>query len=143
LILQYDGTITEFVLTAVNDPAGDPSTAKSASATLKIVANEIIPSNPFNLSGSVNGTGANVVTWSYSAQDQQRIAGFRLYRANVSDMNFAAVAETEPLVTNFTDATLPGCGRVYFVVATYRDFRNNVLETGPSPTSWFSPACSN
>ena len=143
LILQYDGTITEFVLTAVNDPAGDPSTAKSASATLKIVANEIIPSNPFNLSGSVNGTGANVLTWSYSAQDQQRIAGFRLYRANVSDMNFAAVAETEPLVTNFTDATPPGCGRVYFVVATYRDFRNNVLETGPSPTSWFSPACSN
>ncbi|MBI3959309.1 MAG: hypothetical protein HY328_10915, partial [Chloroflexi bacterium] len=141
LILQYDGTITEFVLTATNDPAGNPSTATSGSANIKITAKEIIPSNPFNLLGVVDGTGANALTWSYAAQDQQRISGFRLYRANVSDMNFAAVAETGPLVTNFTDTTLPNCGRVYFVVATYRDIRNNVLETGPSPTSWFSPNC--
>ncbi len=142
LILQYDGTITEFVLTATNDPAGNPSTATSGSASIKITAKEIIPSNPFNLSGVVDGTGANALTWSYAAQDQQRISGFRLYRANVSDMNFAAVAETGPLVTNFTDTTAPSCGRAYFVVAaTYRDFRNNVLETGPSPTSWFSPNC--
>jgi len=141
LILQYDGTINEFVVTAVNDPAGDLSTAKSASATIKIVAREIIPSNPFNLAGTVDGNGANALTWSYAGQDQQRIAGFRVYRADVSNMNFAAVAETQPLVTNYVDTTA-GCGRVYFVVATYRDFRNNVLETGPSPTSWFSPACS-
>ena len=141
LILQYDGTITEFVLTATNDPAGNPATAKGGSASIKITAKEVIPSNPFNLSGTVDGTGANVLTWSYAAQDQQRISGFRLYRANVSDMNFAAVAETGPLVTNFTDTTQPSCGRAYFVVATYQDFRNNILETGPSPTSWFSPNC--
>ncbi|MFZ1756748.1 MAG: FHA domain-containing protein [Caldilineaceae bacterium] len=141
MVLQYDGTITEFVLTATNDPAGNPATSKTASASVRITAREVIPSDPFNLSGSVDGSGQNQLTWSYAAQDQQRISGFRLYRANVSDMNFAAVAETGPLVTNFTDTTLPACGRAYFVVATYRDFRGNVLETGPSATSWFSPNC--
>lgn len=141
LILQYDGTITEFVLTAINDPAGNPATAKAGSATIKIVAKEVIPSNPFNLSGSVSGTGQNVLSWSYAGQDQQRITGFRIYRANVSDLNFAAVAETGPLVTNYTDPTLPGCGLAYFVVAIYTDFRGNLLETGPSPTSYFSPGC--
>lgn len=141
LVIQYDGTITEFVLTATNDPAGNPSTAKTGSASVKITAKEVTPSNPFNLSGSVNGTGQNVLAWSYASQDQQRITGFRVYRANAGDLNFAAVAETGPLVTNYTDPTLPGCGLAYFVVATYTDFRGNLLETGPSPTSYFSPGC--
>jgi hypothetical protein len=141
LTLQYDGTITEFLLTATNDPAGNPATSKAGSATVRITAREVIPSNPFNLTGSVDGTGQNLLSWSYSAQDQQRITKFRIYRASVSDMNFATVAETEPLVTNFTDSTVPGCGRIYFVVATYTDVRNNLLETGPSPTSFFSPNC--
>ncbi len=141
LILQYDGTITEFVLTATNDPAGNPATSKVGSATVKITAKQVTPSNPFNLAGSVSGTGQNGLTWSYAAQDQQRITKFRIYRANVNDLNFAAVAETEPLVTNFVDPTLPSCGLAYFVVATYTDFRGNLLETGPSPTSYFSPSC--
>lgn len=141
LVLQYDGTISEFVLTATNDPAGNPSTSKSARATVRISAREIIPSAPFNLTGSVDGSGQNQLSWSYTAQDQQRISGFRIYRANVSDMNFAAVAETAPLLTTFTDAIQPACGRVYFVVATYKDFRQNILETEPSPTSWFSASC--
>lgn len=141
LILQYDGTITEFVLSALNDPAGNPATSKSASTNLRITAKEVIPPNPFNLTGGVDGAGQNALSWNYSAQDQQRISGFRIYRANVSDMNFAAVAEVGSLVTTFTDSTLPNCGRAYFVVATYVDFRGNILETAPSPTSWFSPSC--
>lgn len=141
LILQYDGAITEFALTATNDPAGNPATAQTRGASIRITAKEIIPSNPFNLAGTVDGAGQNALSWSYAGQDQQRITGFRIYRANMSDMNFAAVAETGPLITNFTDPTVPGCGRAYFVVAIYTDFRNNLLETGPSPTSYFSPNC--
>lgn len=141
LILQYDGTINEFVLTATNDPAGNPATSKVGSAAIKITTKQITPSNPFNLSGSVSASGQNVLTWNYAGQDQPLITGFRVYRANVSDLNFAAVAETGPLVTNYTDPTLPGCGLAYFVVATYTDFRGNLLETGPSPTSYFSPGC--
>ncbi len=78
LILQYDGAITEFALTATNDPAGNPATAQTRGASIRITAKEIIPSNPFNLAGTVDGAGQNALSWSYAGQDQQRITGFRI-----------------------------------------------------------------
>lgn len=141
LTLQYTGDINQFELTGVNDPAGVGAQDPSTRQVLNIDVRQIIPRSPTNLVGSVVD-GQNRLSWSYDAASQQRITGFRIYRADVPTMNFVTVAQVGSTETNWLDTFTPNCDKAYFVVAIYDNFQGQTLETAPSPTSWFSPSCS-
>jgi hypothetical protein len=141
LTLQYTGEINQYELTGVNDPAGVGASDPSTRQVLNIDVRQIIPRAPTNLVGSVV-EGQNRLSWSYDAASQQRITGFRIYRADVPTMNFVTVAQVGSTETTWLDTFSPNCDKAYFVVAIYDNFQGQTLETNPSPTSWFSPSCS-
>ncbi len=136
---RFDGSIRSFIIAAFGDfPSG---ISNSPERTITINALETRPSAPFALNGT-STEGQNQISWSYDPQFLNQIRSFKIYRANVNDMNFLPIAEVDPTVTSFTDLEQPTCGRAYFVVATYTDVEGNVLETDTTPTSWFSSVCS-
>lgn len=136
LTFLYDGTFDQVVLTPKNS-SGVPANATS----LAFQPVQVRPPGPTGLNGQVNGNGQNVISWNYPSEFQQSISGFRVYRASVPEMAFTSVGEVPATQNSFTDPVIPNCSRAYFVVATYTDFRGQVLETDPTPTSWFSPGC--
>ena len=142
-----DETFTPPSLATVPQPAHDGAVAQKQLVIINWSSeyDRLMPTLIMATTAAASGLSCKVFITFWGllpfVKDQKRITGFRVYRANVNDLNFVAVAETGPLITNFTDSMLPACGLAYFVVATYTDFRGNLLETGPSPTSYFSPSC--
>ncbi|MEZ4634897.1 MAG: hypothetical protein R2856_07970 [Caldilineaceae bacterium] len=135
---RFDGSIRSFIIAAYGDyPSG---ISNSPERELRINALEIRPGAPFALTG-LSTSAQNQISWSYDPQSLSLIRSFKIYRADVTDMNFLPVSEVDPTVTTFTDTIQPTCGRAYFVVATYLDIEGNVLETDTTPTSWFSAVC--
>jgi hypothetical protein len=130
----------EYTLKAVN--AGG-TVMKSLAIQLKLPDP---PPPPSGVSGET-GAGANKITWSYGQQDENKIVGFRVYRADVPPGdNFRRVADVGVLdagsrewVDDLGSGNL--CGKTYYVVAVYEDIYGVLQETDASSTSWSSQPC--
>jgi len=118
-----------------------------ATAFVRIEMTQEIPPAPDNVSGEPL-TDTVDISWEYRTQDENKIIGFRIYRADVPPgSNFQRVADEDDLdqgSRQWSDAVGVGhtCGKAYYVVAVYEDFNGDVQETDASENSWYSPPCS-
>src|SRR5690606_6040856 len=102
------------------------------------------PARPFNVSG-IDGETLDdpaTVTWDYPGEDQARIMGFKIYRANIDNFNFAPVADAFALdstARSWSDTATPSCDHVYYVVAVYVDITrtgdDRIQETAASEST--------
>jgi hypothetical protein len=102
------------------------------------------PPPPYNVEGTVVAADSIQITWGYRTQDEDRIDGFRVYRANVqAGSKFKRVGDgIEVFKRDWTDQELDRtCGLAYYVVAFYTDPLTGEEETPASSNSWYSPPC--
>lgn len=102
------------------------------------------PPPPYNVNGTVVAADSIQITWSYKAQDEDRIDGFRVYRADVkTGGGFKRVGDDiDVFARDWTDGGLDRtCELAYYVVAVYTDPLIGELETPASTNSWYSPSC--
>ena len=91
--------------------------------------------------------------WRYDVNFIDKIEGFRVYRADISDNLFDIIGDEfdEELGRKgrqWVDSDFSGleerCGKEYYVTAVYIDITTNKKkETPASANSWFSPPCPN
>ena len=104
------------------------------------------PPAPSGVSGEPGSDGIKIA-WRYRQEDEIRIEGFRVYRADMPPGdNFRRVADETSLDTGkreWSDDLDSGnlCGKTYYVVAVYEDIYGVLHETDASSTSWSSPPC--
>jgi hypothetical protein len=101
------------------------------------------PPVPFAVNGpSASVSGPLLITWDYDSAALASIDGFKIYRAVLPAVTFAAIADNIPktIPLQYEDAT-GGCGMAYYVVAVYTDLNGVRRETAPSSNSWYSQAC--
>ncbi|MCB9076092.1 MAG: hypothetical protein H6631_00710 [Anaerolineaceae bacterium] len=136
--IRQDGT---YVLAAENN--GNP---ERVTKQVQIIAEDDIPNSPTNIEGTTITTNSITIEWDYNRNEENKIIGFRLYRANDPPFNtFARIADEVDLPPGermYVDTPLnPTCGRAYYIVAVFEDVDGNRQETDASANSWFSPPC--
>ncbi len=109
-----------------------------------------VPPSPQNVSGvdGADETQPSTVTWDYPQDSQSSILGFRIYRAAIDTFNFTMVVDytaLDPAQRAWVDPITKSCNYAYYVVAVYRDItrptNDQILETPPSPSSWYTKPC--
>jgi hypothetical protein len=105
------------------------------------------PPPPFAVSGIDSPTNDPpiMIRWRYSSQFVDKIIGFRIYRADISDNIFSRVVDEGDLAPTdeewIDDTVSPACGKIYYVVAVYEDLDGNLQETDSSTTTWIAKPC--
>ncbi len=89
---------------------------------------EVPPSPPKNLRGTIMGDGTMVVTWSQN--EEPDLMGYRVYMANRKDRMEYVQITSEPVRTNFMSYTVPmnTLSEEVFVKIRALDFRQNPSE---------------
>jgi hypothetical protein len=136
----YNVTVGQIYQLKAEGPGGNTQTFLQLT-----VVSPAPPPAPFNLAGlTVAGPPPqNVLNWQYDPNFIGRIAGFRVYRADVPGGAFSQVADETQLgkgTLSWTDTTTAADCKVYYVVAVYTGAGGALQETAATPNSWFS-AC--
>jgi hypothetical protein len=117
----------------------------SVNVQLRIDVTQVVPPAPTSLKGKTVSNGIKL-TWEYSLQNENKIVGFRIYRADLPPgTNFDRVVSQDVLTKDkrsWTDEIDPTCGRAYYAVAVYIDVvSGEERQTSASSNSWASKSC--
>ena len=131
--------------------ASNPSPLSPADAYVRIeLKPKSAPPAPYGVASSNETTSSVTINWSYDANHQSDIIGFRIYRAAQGSTDFVKVIAEYSLTTgastltnasrSWTDSEAPVCGKQYYVVAVYQDTNGVSQETAVGvPTILTSP----
>ncbi len=109
------------------------------------------PAPPTNFQGQQDqpDPGKNTLSWDYDITKQDEIAGFRVYRADLTaaDTGFKpwktlGVSDPPEFTYSVVDTPTTTCGKGYYVVTLYIDLiTGDIKETDSATSSWYSSPC--